>query len=114
MDDRYDEPPALFALAAERAPLRTFRRRMPHHRRGAVPPADLAGWVARHAGGVRGRTPSGTVHRMLPDAWLPACGAGLNGWDPERLTPVDEPVSCGRCDALAEPGHPGEHQLKLF
>ncbi|MFE0020244.1 hypothetical protein [Amycolatopsis sp. NPDC059021] len=116
VDDRYeayDDPPTLFAV--DRTPLRTFRRRMPpHHRRGPLRPDDLAGWVARHAGGVRGRAPSGTVHRMLPDDWLPACGAGLNGWNPEQLTPVDEPVSCGRCEALVEQGRPGEQQLALF
>lgn len=63
---------------------------------------------------MRGRSPTGTVH-LLTHQWLPACGVGLNGWNPHRLTATQEPVSCQRCGrSLPLPRPPTAGQLPLF
>ncbi|MFK0244592.1 hypothetical protein ACIQUM_07825 [Amycolatopsis azurea] len=112
-----DEPPTLFArpIARDttREPLAPFRRRLTHHRPGAdtAEPETPESWAAAH-GGARGRAPSGTIHLVNGD-WLPVCGAGLNGWDPRGLQPIDDDVTCVRCGGIEQRRKP-EDQLALF
>ncbi|WP_158684475.1 hypothetical protein [Amycolatopsis orientalis] len=108
-----DDPPALFALPA-RDPLGAFRRRLTHHRPGEHPGSGGPPGPGRPAvADARGRAPSGTVH-LLTGEWLPACGAGLNGWDPRGLQPTDDEVTCGRCGGIQQRRDPGAAQLRLF
>ncbi|WP_219152227.1 hypothetical protein [Amycolatopsis sp. TNS106] len=112
-----DEPPALFTLPSTRdtarEPLAPFRRRLTHHRAGAAvdEPETPEAWAAAHTG-TRGRAPSGTIHLVTGD-WLPACGAGLNGWDPRGLQPTDDDVTCVRCGGIERRRRP-DAQLVLF
>ncbi|MFI5615667.1 hypothetical protein [Amycolatopsis sp. NPDC051903] len=113
--DHMDDPPALFALPArERDPLGPFRRRLIHHRAAEHSTPENSPAVG-HDGlsGARGRAPSGTVH-LLTGEWLPACGAGLNGWDPRGLQPTADEVTCGRCGGIQRSRDPGAGQLRLF
>jgi hypothetical protein len=52
------------------------------------------------------------VHRLTA-AWLPACGAGINGWDRRALHLTTAEVTCRRCLGLETPP-PETGQCELF
>ncbi|GAA1989533.1 hypothetical protein [Amycolatopsis minnesotensis] len=112
------DSPALFPESELRrgTGLDVFRRRLRHARPATAPvlPDPLA-WAAAHPG-ARGRAPSGTVHEVTA-RWLPACGAGLNGWDARGLVPTADEVTCARClgnRRRRELATAGQLELDLF
>lgn len=106
------EPLALFpSPPPARAPLGAFRRRLPHHRRSGEPPTPQV-WAREHPS-LRARAPSGTVH-AVNTAWLPVCGAGLNGWDYRELEATEAAVTCHRCAQVAGLTDAELDQLALF
>lgn len=51
---------------------------------------------------------------LVTEEWLPACGSGLNGWNPQRLVATDAPINCRRCNRFLQTTPPPPGQLSLF